>query len=601
MRTKIRRSLAMLLSLTMLTALMPAALADELDSADTPAVCTEDCTLDAGHEGACMTAQPMLLDDAPADEGEKETAVAKIGEKTYPSLEAALKAADAGDVSITLLDDAFLNVSDAYIQLGTEKTNSITIDGQDKYTFTMETNYWSRISLKNPNATLALKDVTVTSTQKDGTWNSYDVTFWNCNVDLQNVVFNKAVALDNPGKTSRLKHVAIHESHDYYALWVVAGGNVTAEDCRFVSEGRGIKIADEYVKEPKLTTLSISDTAISSKKKAAILVTSTAGADITIKNVDLSNVKADSVNAVWVDEDRLDYYDLVSVSGGSKFPEAQVAIVGSAFCKTLAKAVETAASGATITLLSDVTEDVTIPSDKTITLDLNGKTLTNSGTSDTISNYGDLTITGNGTVDNITNGKGAVVNYSGGKVALEGATMTRSAEKKGNSWYTVKNMGTFTVEDGTITTGKDGSGNSSLIANGWYYGNANPNNSAVDRNTTHTGDSLAVLTINKGFFSGGMNIIKNDDWSKATINGGTFTNTTGPVILNWNLATINDGEFDGSFDCLLSNGYCGAASDQGLLTITGGTLLPLPMRTCLPVKKPRPMFPLRSILLQRSR
>lgn len=61
----------------------------------------------------------------------------------------------------------------------------------------------------------------------------------------------------------------------------------------------------------------------------------------------------------------------------------------------------------TVTLLGDATEDVTIPEGKAITLDLNGKKLTNKA-SHTITNNGTLTVTdsiGGGVVDNITHAK----------------------------------------------------------------------------------------------------------------------------------------------------------------------------------------------------
>jgi hypothetical protein len=45
------------------------------------------------------------------------------------------------------------------------------------------------------------------------------------------------------------------------------------------------------------------------------------GADITLSNVDINNVAADKVNEVWVDADAKDYYDLVTVKGGTKAQE----------------------------------------------------------------------------------------------------------------------------------------------------------------------------------------------------------------------------------------------------------------------------------------
>ena len=104
-------------------------------------------------------------------------------------------------------------------------------------------------------------------------------------------------------------------------------------------------------------------------------------------------------------------------------------------------------------------------------LDLNGYTLTNDAGSHTITNKGTLTIidsVGTGIVDNVSHGKGALVNN--GTVTLKSGKLTRSAEagktstdNGGNSWYVVDNNGgKMTVEGGEIVaTGKF----SSLIRN----------------------------------------------------------------------------------------------------------------------------------------
>ena len=67
-----------------------------------------------------------------------------------------------------------------------------------------------------------------------------------------------------------------------------------------------------------------------------------------------------------------------------------VAQIGEKQFATLAKAVEAAESGATITLLSDVTASTIIPAGKTITLDLNSKTL--KAKTQVFDVYGNLTI-----------------------------------------------------------------------------------------------------------------------------------------------------------------------------------------------------------------
>lgn len=116
---------------------------------------------------------------------------------------------------------------------------------------------------------------------------------------------------------------------------------------------------------------------------------------------DESNSGAAAVTGGRFDADISKYIpsDYVQSADGTveKLGESNaVAKVGDTYYKTLADAV-TAADNATVTLLKDVTANVTIPADKTITLNLNGMTLTNVD-DHTILNNGNLTITGTGRV-----------------------------------------------------------------------------------------------------------------------------------------------------------------------------------------------------------
>lgn len=182
-------------------------------------------------------------------------------------------------------------------------------------------------------------------------------------------------------------------------------------------------------------------------------------------------------------------------------------------------AVNDAANGEEVALLTDTAENVVIPEGKTVTLDLAGHTITN--VSDhTIVNNGTLTIVDSGktgTVDNVTHDKAAI--FNNGTMAIQGGTYTRSLETQDgvddgtdNSWYTVVNDGTMTINGGTFTTA-DGQpenlGNrSSLVRNG-ADGEANEGVS---------------LTITGGKFTSGANILKNEPGSVIeAITGGEFT------------------------------------------------------------------------------
>lgn len=218
----------------------------------------------------------------------------------------------------------------------------------------------------------------------------------------------------------------------------------------------------------------------------------------------------------------------------------------------------------TVTLDKDYTEDITIQQGQNITLNLNGMKLTNkTGHTITVEQGATLTINGEGTVDNVTHAKSALVNY--GEVVLDnGVTLERSSEagtlnpysNGGNSYYTILNDkgATMTINDATV---KNNGGFSSAIRNG---GDENCNDESH-------------LTIKDGNFSGGLNAVKNDECGILTINGGTFSNTSQYVIMNWNKATINNGTFSvkDSADAVLFTAAYHENRAVGELIVNNGT------------------------------
>ena len=169
-----------------------------------------------------------------------------------------------------------------------------------------------------------------------------------------------------------------------------------------------------------------------------------------------------------------------------------VASVGSKQYGSLQAAIDAATAEQTVTLLADATEDVTI--DKNITLDLGGKTLTNTGA-------------GKATV---TIAKGATATVQNGSII------------GGTSYYNIQNNGTATFTGVTATAGNTGS---SMI------------------------DNFGTLTIESGSYTGGLDTIKNEPGAKLTISGGEFTLTKGTskgftgVVFNYGDLTITGGTF----------------------------------------------------------
>lgn len=235
---------------------------------------------------------------------------------------------DVAEIKVQLAADVAVDITAwETLAFGGATTSLITIDGNNHtLTFNKLNGDWNNVS--TIDAKLVLKNMTITDSGKnDGPWNRYDINF-ECDVELENVVSKKAIATK---ANASLKNVTVEETGDNYGLWIQPHGQtVSIEGCTFnVENGRGIKIDDQYVDAPAKVTLKVSNANFTAAKKAAILVKSAAGADITLSNVNINNVAADKDNAVWVDEvvtkPQIDgkvnpcygSYGLVTVTGGN--------------------------------------------------------------------------------------------------------------------------------------------------------------------------------------------------------------------------------------------------------------------------------------------
>lgn len=213
----------------------------------------------------------------------------------------------------------------------------------------------------------------------------------------------------------------------------------------------------------------------------------------------------------------------------------------------LANAITAAKDGETIKLTAPITASITIPAGKKITLDLNGQTLTNEAGNHTITNEGTLTIKGDGTVDNVSHGRGALVNK--GTATINGGTFTRSQEKGdspsnsgGNSWYVIDNQGTLTVTGGTV---KNTSGFSSLVRN-----------------------MNGTLNVNGGNFSNEFIALKNDDNGIMKITAGTIESKE-QAVQNWHNLDVTGGTFNGDVYTWSYDNSQGTATIGGSAVIDG--------------------------------
>lgn len=197
--------------------------------------------------------------------------------------------------------------------------------------------------------------------------------------------------------------------------------------------------------------------------------------------------------------------------------------------------VDTIASGSKITLSEDLTESVTIPTGKTITIDLNGYTLTNTANKDTFTvEFGAiLYLKGNGgTVDNTSNNRAALFNK--GYAVIDNCILTKST----GEYYAILNHGRMVLNSG-VTVRLKPTATSSCVVNGYY----DYNNSTNERLGFKQNNGLAYprLYINHGTYSGGLNTIKNDDGGQCFINGGEISNSNpqGCCVFNVHEMRIN--------------------------------------------------------------
>ena len=170
-----------------------------------------------------------------------------------------------------------------------------------------------------------------------------------------------------------------------------------------------------------------------------------------------------------------------------------------------------ATTDSTTILLKDVDENVTIPTDSDITLDLNGFTL-NGGT---------------------TSGTAALTNY--GTVVIQDSskdqtgTIQRAENGETSAYYVLDNHGILSIESGNI------------------YNNSgdNKNGASLIRNIG-TAASPATLNIRGGTLQQDNFIaVKNDDYGILNISGGKIISKNNQAVQNWNEAEITGGQMTG--------------------------------------------------------
>ena len=412
--------------------------------------------------------------------------VAQIGGKTYASLQAAIDAAQTGD-TVQLLADVADCGSITISKNITLEGNGHTISGNSSINVNMPGNADADVTIHN----VIFKDIANGNklsafyfSQVKGKLTITDCTFDSIEYEAIQVTPAPGAVINISNNMFKAKADGTQVRHIHIEMAYGSGFdyegeniNLTVTDNQlhgtvsgdasmgiwWVGTDSMLKVDGNYMEHPETVSITLTNSGVRYNR-----------GDLIYPARSNANVDVDDLMPVAIVAEQ--------ASGESKIHA----------CNTLAEAIAAAKDGETVTLLTDATEDVTIS--KNITLDLGGKTLTNT-------NAGKATL---------TIAKGATATVKNGSIV------------GGTGYYTIDNYGTATLEDVTATAGNT---DSSMIRND------------------------GTLTIESGSYSGGLNVVKSEEDSTLTINGGKFelsyavSNSYTGVIYAYGTTTITGGEF----------------------------------------------------------
>lgn len=342
-----------------------------------------------------------------------------------------------------------------------------------------------------------------------------------------------------------------------YALWDYSTKAMTFEGCTFNISGKGVNV---YVEQPSTDarTVEVNGCTVNSDKAGKAFLNiknSTQAFDVTLSGTNtVTGLEANGttgsalyqVETTEVTETtgkpvavkaKADDGTVTTLYEVKETVEASVAEVNGAKYKSLQAAVDAAKSGATVTLLADTRENVTV-SKNAIVLDLNGHTL-NGGTENAKPAL---------TVDN------KKVTLKDSSEAQTGTIKREDTADTKTSHYVIdiQGKGWLTFESGNVknNSGTDSGKGASLVRVG---------DDSVDK--------YPGLNIKGGTFTQDNFIVIKVDSGDLFLNGGTLNSANSYAVENWHRAAIKGGTVNGTVAAWTYSG-----GHNSTLTISGGTV-----------------------------
>ena len=499
-----------------------------------------------------------ITENADGTYGVEKAYLAKVGDTSYHTMDEAFKAQTASGEAIVLLRDY---TTGSEFRSGT-KHRVVDLNGHT-WTYTGSDADCAAFEINNPNATLTVKNGKIISNSLVGLIPSAmggTIKYDNAGLVFENVIMtsNGHSGIETNGNNTNdsvtLKNSTLNVPNGF-GIYFPSSGTLTIDNSTITAKTMGVQVCSGMLNINAGSAITVTGDAVPKAENDGAIQD---GAAISIVNrpgyKGLSNIvitggtftaKAgnDAIKAYdWVNkvESTFTQADRVAVSGGTFSSEvnkdyladgfvvnkntdgtygvkaAYVAEVNGVKYETLQAAIDKATKGATVKLLADTKENVTIA--KALTLDLNGFTL-NGGTGTAkaaITNKGTLTIT-----DSSAAKTGTIKRDDSGIV---GET----------SYYVIENHGTMTIEK-------------AIVINNSGYKKQNPNGSMVGSSLILNGgvDNISKLTIKGGEFTQ-MNFIaiKNDANGELHVEGGTITSNHS-AVQNWFNAELTGGTIRG--------------------------------------------------------
>ena len=525
-----RKLLSVVLAVMMLVSLLPtAAFADEISSYSTEPTTvnenvkpadseksSEDANVGNGGNDVGNNADANTVNNSSDDEADKgenkvalqavaETAVARIGEKSYATLKEAINAATTGD-TITLLQDVNLGSSNQTLySTGSGKTNvnRLTFDlNGNTITSSNTTNTVtaSRDGLVIKNGTI---ENTAATTSKGAiyatfsTAGTHSLTLENVTVIAQDTGIyattgngNATVTIGNKTTINAKMGIKVvgpeNNNNKTYAGSLalnVSGGTVTGAECGIHVKGPAKKNATAAV-TVNVTGGEVSSITTNSTNSYLPTNVNISGGTVTGELKNAADDKITISGGIFEGDVRNLSSGTIAITGG-KFTTADVssyvptgyeydsatgevkqaaeptgvAKIGKRGYATLPEAVKAASAGETIVLLDNITLSSVQTISKQLTIDLNGKIISSTAYRTIQLNTGaDLTVKDSGTGGKIDGqNKNCGFDVSGGTLTLDSGSIVNCTDADGDGGAVdVSSQGKFTMNGGAISNCKAG-------------------------------------------------------------------------------------------------------------------------------------------------